>query len=281
MHRRARIWSLSKSSSSTVRRLLSATTRARHHGRITIIQDCWKRQVRQCCFFICLLSSANRTYHCYALNFKSNFSLYSLYYCEVCNEFAGPISVSLCLQATQLLSNNCRSGGEPLATLCSIWSAWDLNLRPTDLETYVLSLGQLVGEGMQMLRFLNEAFVEQNFCLVAQSSEKHVISRRRRYAGVNRKVEVVELIRAATPRFNVNKTNQDSTQRMWVKFNFFKIRGNTLKMIGHAPLLKHFHALEKHFFFKTGCFQKPITFFTHFWVTAYALTLPLNTSVHA
>ena len=89
-----------------------------------------------------------------------------------------------------------------------------MNLRPTDLETYELSLGQLVGEGMQMLRFLNEAFVEQNFCLVAQSSEKHVISRRRRYAGVNRKVEVVELIRAATPRFNVNKTNQDSTQRM-------------------------------------------------------------------
>ena len=30
-----------------------------------------------------------------AKEFKSNLSLYSLYYAEVCNEFAGPISASL------------------------------------------------------------------------------------------------------------------------------------------------------------------------------------------
>ena len=35
-----------------------------------------------------------------------------------------------CARATQLLSKKCCSSGEPLATLCSIWPAQDLNLGP-------------------------------------------------------------------------------------------------------------------------------------------------------
>ena len=54
---------------------------------------------------------------------------------------------SLCYyaQATQLLSNKCCSGGKPLATLCSIWPARDLNLTPPAPETNALPLDQLVG----------------------------------------------------------------------------------------------------------------------------------------
>ena len=50
-----------------------------------------------------------------------------------------------CARATQLLSKICRSGGEPLATLCPIWPARDLNLRPPAPETNVLPLDKLAG----------------------------------------------------------------------------------------------------------------------------------------
>ena len=50
---------------------------------------------------------------------KSNLSLYSLDYAEACNELAGPISASLHPGNTAPLKK-CRSGGEPLATLCPI-----------------------------------------------------------------------------------------------------------------------------------------------------------------
>ena len=50
-----------------------------------------------------------------------------------------------CARATQLLSKKCRSGGEPLATLCPIWPARDLNLRPPAPETNALPLDQLAG----------------------------------------------------------------------------------------------------------------------------------------
>ena len=53
----------------------------------------------------------------------------------------GP-SLRRCARATQLLSKKSRSGGEPLATLCPIWLAWDLNLRPPAPETNALLLGQ-------------------------------------------------------------------------------------------------------------------------------------------
>ena len=46
----------------------------------------------------------------------------------------GPISRHYA-RATQLLSKKCRIGGEPLATLCSILPARDLNLRPHAPET--------------------------------------------------------------------------------------------------------------------------------------------------
>ena len=51
-----------------------------------------------------------------------------------------------CARATQLLSKKCRSGGEPLATLCLIWPARDLNLRPPAPETNALPLDQLAGK---------------------------------------------------------------------------------------------------------------------------------------
>ena len=38
---------------------------------------------------------------------------------KACNELAGPVSTSLRLRATQLLSK-CRSGGEPLGTLSNL-----------------------------------------------------------------------------------------------------------------------------------------------------------------
>ena len=68
------------------------------------------------------------------------------FYTEVCNEFAKPISASFRLRATQLHSKKCCSGGEPLATLCPIWQARDLNLRPPALETNVLPLDQVAGK---------------------------------------------------------------------------------------------------------------------------------------
>ena len=71
--------------------------------------------------------------------FKSKLSFYSLYYAEAYNKFAGPISASLRLQATQLLPKKCRSGGEPLATVCPIWPIQDLNIRPPAPDTNALS----------------------------------------------------------------------------------------------------------------------------------------------
>ena len=50
---------------------------------------------------------------------KSKLSLYSLYYAEVRNEFAGT-PPRHCAQATQLLSKKCCSSGKPFATLCPI-----------------------------------------------------------------------------------------------------------------------------------------------------------------
>ena len=74
---------------------------------------------------------------------KLNRSLYSLYHPEACNEFTGPNSATLHLEATQLLSKKYRSGGEPFATLCPIWPARDLNIRAPTPETNAIPLNQL------------------------------------------------------------------------------------------------------------------------------------------
>ena len=71
---------------------------------------------------------------------KSNLSLYSLHDAEACYEFPGPISASLRLQATKLLSKKCRSDSEQLATLCSILPAWGLYFKPSGSETSALPL---------------------------------------------------------------------------------------------------------------------------------------------
>ena len=47
-------------------------------------------------------------------------------------------------QHVQLLSKNCRNGGDPLATLCPILPAQDLNLGPLASETNALPLDQLM-----------------------------------------------------------------------------------------------------------------------------------------
>ena len=48
-----------------------------------------------------------------------------------------------CDQATQLQSKKYCSGGKQLITLCPIWPAQDLNLRPSAPETNALQLNQL------------------------------------------------------------------------------------------------------------------------------------------
>ena len=61
----------------------------------------------------------------------SNLSIYSLCYAEACNEFAGPVStVRAPWQQSLSFLKKYQSGGEPLAMLCPIWMARDLNLKP-------------------------------------------------------------------------------------------------------------------------------------------------------
>ena len=50
-----------------------------------------------------------------------------------------------CFRAKQLFSNKCRTGDKPLITLCPIWPARDLNLRPFAPETNAFPLDQLAG----------------------------------------------------------------------------------------------------------------------------------------
>ena len=57
---------------------------------------------------------------------------------EACNEFAGLISISMSLQATQLLSKTSRSGGETLATLCPIWPVPEIEFRTHSNEVYFI-----------------------------------------------------------------------------------------------------------------------------------------------
>ena len=70
--------------------------------------------------------------------FKLTNLLYSLYYAEACNR--SHLRVIAPRQHSFDLSRKCCSGGEPLATLYSIWPALDLNLRPPVAETNALPL---------------------------------------------------------------------------------------------------------------------------------------------
>ena len=65
-------------------------------------------------------------------------------YAEACNELVGSFPCH-CTRAKQLLAKKCNSGGEPLATLCPIWPAQDLNLMSPARETNALPLGQPTG----------------------------------------------------------------------------------------------------------------------------------------
>ena len=68
-----------------------------------------------------------------------------------------------CARATQLLSKKCRSGGEPLATLCPIWPARDLNLGPPAPETNALPLDQLEKRTSRKMFFWQMIFWEVFF----------------------------------------------------------------------------------------------------------------------
>ena len=50
-----------------------------------------------------------------------------------------------CARAKQLFSKKCRNSGGPLATMCPMCPARDLNLRPTAPETNALPLDQMAG----------------------------------------------------------------------------------------------------------------------------------------
>ena len=79
---------------------------------------------------------------------KFNLSLYSLYYAERCNEFAGPVSASLRLRATaQLFLKKCRCGDEwrAFANAVSDLVVPKFELRPTALEKNALPLDEWAG----------------------------------------------------------------------------------------------------------------------------------------
>ena len=70
---------------------------------------------------------------------KPNLLMFLLYHIDASNELAGP-------RATQLLSMKCCCGAEPLATLCSIRLARNLNLKPPVPEKDAKPLDHLTDE---------------------------------------------------------------------------------------------------------------------------------------
>ena len=80
---------------------------------------------------------------CYFAIWRQNSQINQIFHYTRCNtlrrvtSWRGPFPRH-CTRATQLLSKKCRSGGEPLATLCPIWPARDLNFRPPAPETNAL-----------------------------------------------------------------------------------------------------------------------------------------------
>ena len=64
-----------------------------------------------------------------------------------------------CPRATQLLSKKCGSGGQPLATLCVIWPARDLNLGPPAPETNILPLDLQIDQLHTFFFYLDSTFM--------------------------------------------------------------------------------------------------------------------------
>ena len=95
---------------------------------------------------------------------KLNLS-YFLYYTEVSNEFAGPISASLPLGDT----NRFEKMLQLLATLCPIWPARDLNLRPSAPEKNALPLDQVgnLWPELSFLRFAVYFFLNTDFSSIS------------------------------------------------------------------------------------------------------------------
>ena len=69
-----------------------------------------------------------------------------------------------CARAKQFLSKKCRSDGEPVATLRSIWPARDLNLRPPAPETNALPLDQQATSLVCHLIYFQLFFTSNKLC---------------------------------------------------------------------------------------------------------------------
>ena len=87
----------------------------------------------------------------------------------------GPSSCH-CTRATQLLSKKYPSGGEPLATLCPIWSARDLSFKPPAPETNALPLDQLAAKIFQFWQTLVDlqAGIWSRICRNSLSTQKKI-----------------------------------------------------------------------------------------------------------
>ena len=59
-----------------------------------------------------------------------------------------------CAWATHFLSKKCCNDGEPLTTLCLIWPAWDLNLKPPAPRAKALRLDQLIDPEKNVLKHI-------------------------------------------------------------------------------------------------------------------------------
>ena len=57
----------------------------------------------------------------------------------------GPSTRHFVCATAQLVSKKCRSGGEPLATLCPVWQTRGVNLRPPAPVTNAVTLDQMAG----------------------------------------------------------------------------------------------------------------------------------------
>ena len=74
---------------------------------------------------------------------KANFSFARCITPKRIASLRGPFPRHCTRQATQPLSKNFRSGGEPLATMCPIWTTQDLSLSPPAPETSALPLNEM------------------------------------------------------------------------------------------------------------------------------------------
>ena len=102
------------------------------------------------------LEIKNRT----CLLFKFNLSLFSLYYAEACNVSGAHFRV-MAPAGNVARSKKFLKGGKPMATLCPISPAGDLNLRPPIPDVNALRLD------------LIQRFIIRQFFLIIKGLKEH------------------------------------------------------------------------------------------------------------